>query len=807
MRAVASLSFFTLAVFSSAAPSPCGVGFASPRSYDRGIALRVAVEVADFDGDGSPDIASLHRFGDDGTPNRTGTILLNRGHLGFDPQPLIAAGDFGTIRAGIVNNDGIPDLVLGGSSSLTILYGNGDGSFRAGTTVDVHNVTSIALGQFDGRNGVDIAVAQSNPGSLTILLANGNGTFSVGATYGLNDAGVGVATADFDADGKTDIVIADKSFVTPYFGNGDGTFVKGTSVSNVSPVSVTTGDIDRDGKPDILIGGGSGVVVYSNAGGRAFRLNGIHGLNGAAKSIVMTDVDHDAFPDVVVAGTGDVAIFRGTAGGGLLPPVVYAGGADAEYSAVGDFDRDGLNDVVVSNINSADISILLNTGGGKLDAMRVIEGGTGASALASTDVDADGHPDLIVAYQTSREVTVFKGTASGELQTPAGLQLGISPRVIRLGDIDGDAHTDIALLSEDASTITFLLGNFGGTFSQSNTLTFQTLSDFTLADLNGDGKDDLIYADTIGKVFVRFATGGGNFGSATAYDLPEAPVSLAVDDFNLDGHKDLAVATSARVFIFYGAPDGSGAVGLFATVDVPDIAVLRTGFIDGDVFPDLVGVGKNATVIYNDHGISYSSIVTLTLPAVHGTAVAIADFNGDEANDIAVTNFDAATLQHFVSIYQNRKDGSGGFDVLPAVQTELEPKALLATDFNGDGVPDLTIAAAGKVFMARAHCATPAVTLALPRSVAPGQPITLTANGVAGAVRDATYTFFVDGKVAAATPRNPLQPGLARATVTLPAGTHTVSVLIQYAEGGFSSSETLTLVVGAGGGKRHAARP
>jgi len=129
---------------------------------------------------------------------------------------------------------------------------------------------------------------------------------------------------------------------------------------------------------------------------------------------------------------------------------------------------------------------------------------------------------------------------------------------------------------------------------------------------------------------------------------------------------------------------------------------------------------------------------------------------------------------------------------------------VLANDFNGDGLPDLVITAAGKTFIARAHCATPAVTLAVPRSIQAGQPITLTANGVAGAVRDATYTFFVDGRIAAGAPRDPLHPGLARATVTLTPGTHTLSVLIQYAEGGLSSSDPITVIVGAG--KRHAAR-
>ena len=73
MRIVASLSLFALAATTAGAATPCTVNFASPRSYDRGLALRIGVEVADFDGDGLPDIASLHRYGNDGTPNRTGT--------------------------------------------------------------------------------------------------------------------------------------------------------------------------------------------------------------------------------------------------------------------------------------------------------------------------------------------------------------------------------------------------------------------------------------------------------------------------------------------------------------------------------------------------------------------------------------------------------------------------------------------------------------------------------------------------------------------------------------------------------------
>src|SRR5437868_570702 len=293
MRFVASLSFCVFAIGGAAlppVPPPCRVGYTSPRSYDRGIALRVAAQTGDFDGDGLPDIASLHRYGNDGTINRVGTLLLNRGHFTFDQRPIIAVGDFGTLLPRDLDNDGKLDLILGGATPLTILYGNGDGTFRSSTTSDVTNVTAIAVGQFDGRNGLDIAVTQSSPAQLTILLANPSGTYTKSATYPFVNALNAVTSADFDGDGRADVVVADRQGVTPLFGNGDGTFTTGTTLQSLVTQSLTTGDADRDSHPDIIAGGQLAATIFVYAGARQFRLSRLLATGNDANSIAFTDV-------------------------------------------------------------------------------------------------------------------------------------------------------------------------------------------------------------------------------------------------------------------------------------------------------------------------------------------------------------------------------------------------------------------------------------------------------------------------------------------------------------------------------------
>src|SRR2546422_3097341 len=107
----------------------------------------------------------------------------------------VAVGDF--------NGDGVPDLAVAnaGSATVSVLLGNGDGTFRAALTVGVGtNPFSVAVGDFNGDGVPDLAVANYGSNTVSVLLGNGDGTFQAARTFGIGGAsgsgGVGISKGD-----------------------------------------------------------------------------------------------------------------------------------------------------------------------------------------------------------------------------------------------------------------------------------------------------------------------------------------------------------------------------------------------------------------------------------------------------------------------------------------------------------------------------------------------------------------------------------------------------------------------------------
>jgi hypothetical protein len=454
---------------------------------------------------------------------------------------------------------------------------------------------------------------------------------------------------------------------------------------------------------------------------------------------------------------------------------------------------------------SADVSVLRNLGAGELDAMRKLEGGTGAIGFATADVNLDFHPDLIVANQTSNDMIVYRANGAGGFDTPSGYSLGFPPKSMRTGDIDGDEIADVALLSLDGKSVGIMFGERDGTFRDLTILSFpQPLCCIELARMDNDPLADLVYAEAQGSLGVRLSLGlrsGPIFGTATTYGVAGDSTAIAVGDLNLDHHADVVVGTTLGLFTFNGS--SSGALNASALIDVKNANALAIGLLDDDNVPDIVAAAKDVVVIFGDFGGTFQSQLHLAVPTPTVTAVTLADLDADGRTDIVASNFSTSSAEHFVSVYLNH--GISGFEALPAIQSETEPGAILAADFTEDKTPDLVISAGGKALFSRARCAPPAVTIAGPRNAVPGQPITLVANAVAGAARNANFAFVVDGNFAGAAPVDLLEPGIARLTVVLPAGTHTIRAIARYPEGESASSDDIPLIV-SGAGKRRAAK-
>lgn len=333
-----------------------------------------------------------------GTMNAATTFVI-----GITPRATVA-GDF--------NKDGHYDFIAVNDTTdqLTVKIGAGDGSFSSGAAINsvANNTNELVAADFNNDGNLDL-IQGNGTSSTTILLGNGDGTFRSGT--GVIQTTSHLDTGDFNNDGKLDIFGSNNTsngFIQ--FGNGDGTFTAMSTVLTglVVPLAdVTTGDLNLDGNLDLITTANGGVGFALGNGNGTFRaaVSMTTGIGTSEANVV--DFNRDGYLDIATCDTSAAfGVFLNNGDGTYGARVSFAtSSGQALFKAV-DFTGDGLYDLV-SLDSSGNVTVLAGIGDGTFNARISSSISIAiATSAAFADFNEDGALDVAGTYAGAAALNV-----------------------------------------------------------------------------------------------------------------------------------------------------------------------------------------------------------------------------------------------------------------------------------------------------------------------------------------------------------------------------------------------------------------
>ena len=668
----------------------------------------------------------------------------------FGPPAIYGVGAVRSIAVADFDVDGKTDLIAlngGNSGTFNLLLGDGTGAFptRGAYAQKGRAPNAIAAGDFnnDGRPDVVIANGISVQGDASVFL-NNDLHFDQAIPVNWTSPGTivnttSVAVADFNSDGKLDLVATNIEFhgVSVALGDGTGHFTnrKGFNTGGTFPQHVVARDFNGDGKPDVAVAnsgsGGGNVGILLGDGAGSFGTPTAYAAGVSPLFIAAGDFNSDNKADLAVVSNGtasNVAILLGDGAGAFGAPANYSTGGRSPYSiAAADFNGDGKTDLAVANQQSANVGLLNGDGAGNFQLTAAYDTGAGnPNVVVAPDLNGDAKPDLVLGHQFSRRVAVLLNNCGAPESTPT---LNINNTSYTVFERDGIATITVNRNGALAGAATVDYATSDGTAlnpsdykATTGTLSFaegEASKSFTVEVVN----DDLDEPSERFNVTLSNATGAavlGTLNAATVDILDDDPIpSLSVNDVSVaEGNSgsrgalftvSLSAASGQQVQVNYATSDLSAKSGVdytaasgtltFAPGETSKVVAVA---INGDnlaevnedfqftlttpvnaTIADAQGV---ATILEDDATCpnpTFGAVTNVAAPSP--VALVVGDFNSDGKLDVATADSD------FGNVNVRLGDGAGAFGAEARFHVGGTLRSMALGDFNLDGKTDIAV--------------------------------------------------------------------------------------------------------------------